>query len=354
MSRNLSDQLKGLAILMVVWVHIQAFVPIEWWQGENWLALTLVSLDQIGRLSVPIFIFLSWYGLAKKYGDKPAPWSLIFHSAQKLLPLYLIWSGLMLWLMSLAPGWKYAIDLEWWQKVLLGQADYQLYFVPLIFMMYILFVIVSRFPSAVAKKGLWLVGFITLGWFAVIPHLTTWFDFSKLKLYPDQLFYLIPVTWLWYGWLGLLAGRGYLWSKSSLGLRLLLLVGAVASLGWAILEAWVSISSGGSILLATMFTRLPVLAFVTSTLGVIITNQTFLNRWNWPWLAQLGISSYVVYLVHTQVIRLTLSQAQAPQPWSQWLGGAGTVIIILVCYFLLNRRDFAQNQAKVKATSKRG
>ncbi len=346
MSRELSDQLKGLAILMVVWIHIQAFFPIGWWQGHNWLALTLVTLDQIGRLSVPLFIFLSWYGLAKKYGDKPAPVSLIFRSAQKLLPLYLIWSGLMMGLMSVAPGWKYAIDLVWWHKLLLGQADYQLYFVPLIFMMYILFVIVSHLPKTVATAGLWVVGLLTLGWFAAIPHLTTWFDLSKVGLYPDQLFYLIPVTWLWYAWLGLITGRGQLWAKSSLGLKLVLLVGAVASSIWAIAQAWSAITSGGSILLATMFTRFPILLMVTFTLGVIVSNQAWFNRWHWPSLARLGVFSYVVYLIHTQVIRLTLSQIQAPQPLYQWLLGVGTVVIVLVVHFLTSR------PASVKTASK--
>jgi peptidoglycan/LPS O-acetylase OafA/YrhL len=333
MSKILSDQLKGLAILMVVWIHIQAFFPIGWWLGGDWLALALTSIDQVGRLCVPLFVFLSWYGLAKKYGRQPAPWGLIWHSAQKLLPLYLLWSGLMFFLMDRVPKWAYTVDLPWWQKLLLGQADYQLYFVPMIMMFYIGFVVVSHLPETVIKKGTWLIGMGALVWYAAIPHFLTWSSTQQLGINADQLQYLIPLTWMWYAWLGLLAGRGLILSKSPAWAKLLLPLVTGLGLMWSISDAWTEITSGGSVLLATMFTRVPVLMGVTFGLLSLMAWQKQLNTWNWPWLARVGVVSYVIYLVHTQLIRLTLSQWQVPLPIHQWLLGAGVVVVFLACHF---------------------
>jgi surface polysaccharide O-acyltransferase-like enzyme len=333
MSKALSDHLKGLAILMVVWIHIQAFFPIGWWLGQDWLALTLISIDQIGRICVPLFVFLSWYGLAKKYGSQPAPWSLLIHTAQKLVPLYLIWSGLMFFLMDRVPKWAYTVDLLWWEKLLLGQADYQLYFVPMIMMLYAGFILVSRLSTAVLKKGTWLVGITSLAWYFAIPSFLAWSGAQHIPVNPDQLQYLIPLTWLWYAWLGLLAGKEELLKKAKLPYRIVFPLLTLACLGWAISTAWTEISSGGSVLLATMFTRLPVLIGVTFALLTLIAWQKPLNRWNWPWLAKVGVGSYVIYLVHTQLIRLTLSQWQAPLPIQQWLLGVGVVIVFLSVHF---------------------
>ncbi len=330
MFKNLSDQLKGLAILLVVWIHIQAFFPMKWWLGQDWLALGMITIDQIGRICVPLFIFLSWYGLAKKYGNKPAPFSMFLHSAQKLLPLYLLWSGLMFFLMERVPKWAYTVDIPWWQKLFLGQADYQLYFVPMILMFYLGYVVVSHLSDAAIKKGAWIVGGVVVAWYVALLSWFEWSSLLNLTINADQFQYLFPLTWLWYAWLGILAGRDLLWKKPSIGVKLILptltLLGGV----WAVADAWFRISSGASVLLSTMFTRIPVLIAVTFALLSIIVWQKQLNRWQWPKLAQVGVASYIIYLVHTQIIRLTLSQWQAPLPLDQWLLGCGVVAVFLV------------------------
>jgi surface polysaccharide O-acyltransferase-like enzyme len=61
-----TEELKGLAILAVVILHILSNLPSSFITDPNHLPVIL-AIDQIGRFCVPLFVAISGFGLMRKY-----------------------------------------------------------------------------------------------------------------------------------------------------------------------------------------------------------------------------------------------------------------------------------------------
>jgi peptidoglycan/LPS O-acetylase OafA/YrhL len=123
-SKTVVTRLKGWAILAVIGIHLLTLIPVEWYASWPW-SIGVLGLDQVWRFSVPLFIFLSGFGLTQKYQqvsfDLRHFWQ---HRAVKLLPLYLIWSIYLVAVSLYVPGWQSpAADFTWWQILLLGKGE---------------------------------------------------------------------------------------------------------------------------------------------------------------------------------------------------------------------------------------
>jgi peptidoglycan/LPS O-acetylase OafA/YrhL len=117
--------LKGIAITAVVTIHILSSIPGYIYTTAN--AAQYIYLDQLLRFSVPLFIGLSGYALAKKYGTEIALVSFYKRRFSRLIPLYLLWS-IGLWLLFRAiPVWNTADAYSpFWKVIILGRGDYHL------------------------------------------------------------------------------------------------------------------------------------------------------------------------------------------------------------------------------------
>lgn len=137
--RNVNfDYLRGLAILAVVTIHVTASSAV---QGIS----SSIILNQVARFGVPVFIFLSGWGLtvANSYQRSDSYFSFLKRRLSKLLPAFLLWNVIYLLLRYFVQG----------EMITFGQATLDLlrgtnyphlYFVPLIVLFYIVYPLLLR------------------------------------------------------------------------------------------------------------------------------------------------------------------------------------------------------------------
>jgi len=167
MTRALTDSAKVIAAIAVVGIHATSVSEHRFASLHDYLSLDFLSVlvNQWARFSVPLFIYLSAYGLTKS--DKSASRGLCNNYAfflKKRLPTilvpYLFFSGVALAMefhSYTGSGASYAhIALH---KLLIGSADYHLYFLVILAQCYLLFPLLlwifRRTPRAFAVST-WL------------------------------------------------------------------------------------------------------------------------------------------------------------------------------------------------------
>lgn len=133
MQKEVSLQLKGIAILMMLFLHLfnqydqvlLCYTSVNFWNGKP----LVYALSRIGGLCVPIYLFLSGYGLSAVY-EKSA---VAMHIGRRLLKLYVNYWIVLLLFVALGswiapdryPGdavtlvlnltaWWHTYNDEWW------------------------------------------------------------------------------------------------------------------------------------------------------------------------------------------------------------------------------------------------
>lgn len=81
------DYLRGLAILAVMTIHVTAPTAVE-------DVTSAIILNQTARFGVPVFIFLSGWGLtvSNSYPRADSYFDFLKKRLSKLLPAYLVWN----------------------------------------------------------------------------------------------------------------------------------------------------------------------------------------------------------------------------------------------------------------------
>lgn len=301
--------LRGVAILAVVLVHLMSIFPSTMYVQEPWWGLFL-GLNQWSRFSVPLFLALSGYGLARKYAEVPVrPWRLLKSRVAKLIPQYLVWSMVLIILFGLIGPWS-GFSLNWWRGLLFGSTDYHLYFIPLIIEFYLLYALLLRLVSRRVLTVL-LFGAVALQLALMyLIYRTAMGDFPSYYNYlmSDQMQYRLIFNWAGYFFLGLVLGRYDLTKLArTKSLAWILILVTICSLVWSTLESRQLLQQTGAELYSTGFLRLPVLVYAT---GVIVLSLV----WGGPIISRLGSLvkpmavvgrySYIIYLSHTLGIRL--------------------------------------------------
>lgn len=336
MTKAQVDTLKGVAILEVVWIHFSAIFPEKWWLAYDARSAAFVVIDQLCRMSIPVFIFLSWYGLSKKYQGKPVPLLSFFKTRfTKLIPLYLIWAVGIWLMMHLVTNWGFNLEIPLTTKLLIGQADYHLYFIPLIVLMYLIFAGYTFLPNKARLLGLFVIGGLTAWWYWYIPFFRQNFPW----LQPDQIQNVMPLTWLWYAWLGGVAAD-FNWSEKmdKSWIKKMLVLGAILSAMWSISDTWHATHQATfeQVLFATAFVRPQVVVYATAVVLMLTGTVGHWGQQGWGWLNKVGKYSFVIFLAHTTFIRLIPDQILHPVPWSAWFMAAGlTAILLLLSKFFL-------------------
>lgn len=299
-----SQVLKGLAIIPVVLIHYLAYL-----QGIYTVSkfhLFFIALDQLGRYCVPLFILLSGYGLALRYkNEQPSVVPFIKGRALKLLPLYLLWSVVSYILLSVVPAWQTTgIHQPLWYQLLTGSADYQLYFVILIFQLYIVFPFFLRFVRKFPMTTLILSFVIQLLLFA---YYRSYEVPGQNNL--DGVQYMYFASWIGYFVLGIwLAIRPLPVKLYKLFLPLTLIGGTIV-----VWHTWYLIKNQVDPLLALKFTRWPITLYTVSLMLWLITTSGF-SRITHPAKNKLkkvlnifGKDSYLIFLAHTIGLRIIFS-----------------------------------------------
>ena len=153
MHRSLTDFVKVIAAIAVVGIHATSLSETRFAQTHDYLSLDFLSVfvNQWARFSVPLFIYLSAYGLAASHKSQGTDFLRdYFAFLAKRLPTILV-PYLFFSLVSLAMEFSSyqgsALDFAGtaFQKLRTGGADYHLYFLVILAQCYLLFPVLLKF-----------------------------------------------------------------------------------------------------------------------------------------------------------------------------------------------------------------
>jgi len=352
LNRTSAAMWKGLAIWAVVLVHWLAVFPDSLYfdSSSYWWS---VPFQSVVRLSVPLFLALSGYGLAKKYAQKKITWpDFLIGRLGKLLPLYVLWSIIIALTLELNPQWRIMPIQPLWQQLLLGTADYQLYFVPLILQFYVLFPLFHRLKE---NQLQWLTVFALMCQVVIALLLRwSWFHpgFIPIKWLDDQFQYRFLFNWWGYFLLGqVFAITKTSWLQKEWFKKGILLF-IVASLIWATFDSRALLQSTQNVIFGTSFLRVPVITFAVGGIFLALNhNLGFLPKHLASSLASCGQHSFLIFLAHTTLLRIFFTLCLTER-WtlatstSFLLSVLLTLLAILVSLFFISGLPFPWQSRK--------
>ncbi len=288
--KQLALNLKGLSILAVIGLHLLTLIS-----PQNFLELPrnffFITLNQFLRFCVPVFIFLSGFGLSLKYNQ--TKFNLVeFYKCRliKLLPLYLLWSAYYLFLSEfITPWWKVLQTGPIWKILLLGWSDYHLYFVSVIFQLYLLFPLILKLSKSFLKPMLFL---------SLVTQLSLYALFSFSSSPPsDQIQNTIFLSWIFYFIFGVFLSQ----KKTFISFKLSLIL-TLIGLTLSSFDTYQYLNQTQNIVLAIRFAKLPQILYSFGFINLFLTlpKKSFNNQF----LSWLGKNSYLIYLSHPVLIHL--------------------------------------------------
>ena len=331
LEKEFSRFAKAIAILAVVFLHLlSSLFPKTIYTLED-SRLVFIILNQLCRFSVPLFLALSGFGLARKYQAQTLSIKgFLFDRAKRLLPSYLIWSLILAAAFRVSNTW-YQDGVNIWPGILFGEVDYHLYFVPLIFQLYLFFLCLPVIKNR--HRLFWLLigaGLVQMFWFGLIRLLPRNGIISFGSFWQDdQLQYRLLGNWLFYFLLGYFLAQVNL-AAACVNKRIRSLFGVMVlgGLTWAIYDSWRLIAFTGDVIYATSFTRLPVLFYSAGiiSLGLIYGPSLLGPRiLSWRPLQFIGRYSYLIYLSRTLILRIIKGLIVGGQTTSTLL--AATILV---------------------------
>lgn len=301
----LTNTLKAIAIIAVVAIHILAAQSLFLQQHNLPTPDYFLNLNLFFRFSVPLFVALSGFGLAKSFGTHlPGLPGLLrdyfVRRLFRLLPWYLFWGTIIyLYINYIGQGSATYGSTPIWTLFVFGKIDYHFYFVPMIFVLYLLFPLLW----ALIRKFPWLMLSAAFLW-----QIYRYWQLDTTIL-SDQQQYIQAGSWVFYFVLGVyLALRPKLLSYSpAILLSCLLLFGG---LFLSLSRTYSQKALGVDPIIFTRFTQIPVLlystGFILSSLFVVPRLISYFPSFLLSLLVSLGEHSYQIYLCHTLILRLAV------------------------------------------------
>lgn len=308
-SPTATNFLKGIAIIFVLIIHVMSSFKqsVFTGYGERYQTIAII-FDVLSRWSVPLFVALSGYGLSQRYAQKTLKLGkFLRHRLWKLIPKYLLWCTILILAVKLVPSWRSErpsppLSL----LLLLGYADYHLYFVPMILQLYLLFPILRWLYQRSASLTLLLALLIQVLWFAAFSYQNK-APFNLAIFAQDREQYLWFTNWIWYFVLGMYLPKilTFLNKKHKLWNWFLPILMIIV---WGIMafSAIYRMQSGIDPLLVLRFTQYQMILW--ASLGIIGLSYLTAQLKRIPAIVTwLGIKSYDIYLGHTLVLRIFFS-----------------------------------------------
>lgn len=284
------DVYRGLAILCVVMLHVQA-VGFNFWDAPagRWNFWYTLATRQFVLVAVPCFVLMSGYWLgATTFRSALDYRTFLKRRLSRILIPYLIWSLVFIVLVSIHER-SFSISGALW-KLVLGQAQAQYYFIVMLLQFYVLMPLFSRLADA--KHGLRWALLIHLGF----GGLLYW-----SRLYCKGMsssYYQLPfLAWFLYFYLGVFLRRNPA-RLDRLSVPLLSVL-----LGLSVVLSFVE----SAILLRFDYFEIAVSSYKLSSYGYstfLLLLLLKLKTIRWPrFLIILGDYSFGLYLIHTVVYR---------------------------------------------------
>ena len=272
----------------------------------------LVSLDQLFRFSVPLFVFISGYTLYSKYRDNFMFLKFFLKRITKVMPWYVVWSLIIYMYINFTvlPGY---VNYPIWKLIFLGKVDYHLYFVSMIFQLYLLFPLLLWIFKKL-KIFFLIVLFLLEAALYYVFSLDGQGQIQLPWLFYEQQQYLFFGTWIFYFVLGFAIAEKQQ-SESKLGLRKLSLsknqiifaLLTLVALIYTIHDSLFLISKTADTNVAPRSTRILLLFYSTSFIVTALVCSNLIDKMNSHLLKPLlyfAKISFLVYLIHSLVIRV--------------------------------------------------
>lgn len=167
---------------------------------REFLSLSFLSavFDQLTRFTVPLFFFLSGFGLTLQFRDKPLRLREYYrYRLSKILAPFLLWSSFTaLRHQEFIMGMPWGSDpraaaLAFLRFLLLDGFDYQYYFVIVIFQFYLVYPLLYKLGRSRIFMGIFLVAHL-----ALMSPVETYLELAGLRLpaiHPN----LLPFHWMY-------------------------------------------------------------------------------------------------------------------------------------------------------------
>lgn len=298
------DILRAIAITAVIIIHsISAnILPFLAFKPQLYL---LISFDQLLRFCVPFFFAISGYLLAGRYLHEAITYSSFLKKrALRLLPPYLLWSGIIYFYLTQIAHEAYPEKYNIFQIIFFGRADYDLYFIPALFYLYLLFPLLmffyKKWPQLTLSCSLLLTASVIIFTNLVQNGLLI----APFK-WSDQQQYVFPLTWIFYFVLGIYLKDQQ--EKKVQFLKTIVPIVLLTSIPLLIYSSIKNFATTGNLINATSFTQFPVLFYATGYIATTILWQEkflLLPKIITGISAKIGQKSFSIYLFHTIVIRI--------------------------------------------------
>lgn len=212
MQRNITDTAKVFAAIAVVGIHATSLAESNFFLRHSFLSLDFlgVLVNQIARFSVPLFLYLSAYGLAKsekknEHGFAAAYANFLWKRLPTILVPYFFFSGISLALeFHNYRGTTTDLASLIVNKLRIGAADYHLYFLVILAQCYLLFPLLTRISRAYPggyRAATWLALLLVAGF---LYKGSSEFLLPKLGLSHPGWHASFVIYWLPYFMLGIL------------------------------------------------------------------------------------------------------------------------------------------------------
>ncbi len=313
MTWELSDLLRAIATTIVIGIHASH----HWWFGVhdtttiNFEIFIDTIINQVGRFTVPIFVILSGFALAKSEEKRPFDLQIFFQRRLwRIVPPYILFTLLNI------IGQRQFQAADWLergqqicQSLFTGMGDYHLYFLGIIFQCYILYPILRSIVFT--KWNLYILLLITFALFS-LRWVSATFDLlvNMMAFLPNgnHLIY-----WLSYFQIGIWLAKDHGWTS--------LLIAKLRSQSWgyvfaiaAMLELsefyWTAILKNSAEAVGHYARPTVVLLTLTFLLWSMSWSMSWSKRLSQPFgLAQslrlptFAKASFTTYLVHVWVLR---------------------------------------------------
>lgn len=208
MKRTFSDLLRVISIFFVIAIHATGAAEVIFNQTKDFFSTSFlgVLLNQLSRFSVPVFLFLSGYGLSQKYKNNTTfPYREFYISRLYKIALpYIFWSFVFLFFRAdgfrLPTGesnnvWFFTQMETYGKFLILGRADYHFYFFSIILQCYLLFPFLLKL-----RKKYWILAFLLTHFLFTAPaHLY----FASAGIKRPSFFSAFFIYWIFFFFSGI-------------------------------------------------------------------------------------------------------------------------------------------------------
>ncbi|MCQ1536896.1 acyltransferase [Methanosarcina sp. KYL-1] len=308
------DYLRAFAILAVISIHTLDY--FRYIPEVNALVISSLILYVFVRFAVPMFVFVSGFVLALKYGDRFSRKTYFVKRARAVIPPYMVFSAIYL----ILPDYLFNGQLkfpsvgEFLVNLFSGNSYGHLWFIPLILQFYVLYPATIGIYQRFAEKRnplllLALSAFFQDIWI-VMASLFNQYSYATINVIMDRAF----VSHVFYFLFGIYICKNYAdVRKKILGLRgRHLLTLAPVTLFMSSFWIYGLLRYGDYFKIPSYYVGIPHMLFpiyftlifvVLFRLGLILSKNNNLCS---NFIFQLGRESFGIYLIHALFLHLTV------------------------------------------------